>query len=575
MVAPRCAPGPVPGVALGSRCLHAELLQPSPWLRPRPLWRLRPGDRVPAVGSARHARQRRASAVEHAPGGSDGGPQQPAGAWWGSPGSSGLACLVTLCSQLRSSARGLVRGVTKARNMWAIWGLRRLTAKLLTGHKARRASRGLDALLVELRRQGLTGVSDGAVFLDLMVLRRAYIEVAGRRSEQAGWWPGTGERPTGGELKELAHYARFATAAYGAVFLAAFTPRGSGSLRGLFQHIGKPRNADLHAIRRHCGLSEGDLEHFEEGGGGTFQPSWFLARDPSRESCVVLAVRGTANMDEALADCVCEAAAFEEGIAHRGFLECVEVLQRQAEGPLRRLFEAEGSSRPRRLIICGHSLGAACAVLLSIALGREARSGKAPYLEGVEIKCFTYGCPPTAAIRPDKVDGLPEVLNAAFRFDWVPRAQLGNVLRLIEAIGKVEALGLPVRTKLAFAAGSSANSDADAAAIAAAPPLLRFEDVYTAPASVASAPADAAASNGGGLAAAAVGTGRRSVAPLRPVGRCIFLYDTCAGQHVGAEVANPCVLSDGPPLLEDALRSVFDHLPSQYEDVLKRAAQAQ
>lgn len=436
------------------------------------------------------------------------------------------------------------RGFTRARNLSAIWGIRRLTGRLLSGHAAARASRGMDLLLAALRRSGLTGLSDAAVATDLLVLRRAYL-AAVAQGAAGGLWPGTGEEAGSADLEELAHFAKFATAAYGAVFLAAMSPRGRGTLRSLLWQLGTARLRDLATIRRHCGLEPSDLVHFQEGGPGAFRPAWFLAWDQEREAAV-LTVRGTANVDEALTDCVCDVAPFEGGFAHRGFLESAVALREQVDGPLQQLIQER---RPRRLVVCGHSLGGACAVLLAVSLHREQQSGTTSFLHGLQIKCLTYGCPPTMLVRPDKADILPDILNVAYRFDWVPRAQLSTVLRLVESIGRVEALGFSIKQKASFAAGRSELL---------AEHGLRFRDLYPA--------------SPGGRAGE---VSKRTEVTLCLVGRCLWMYDACAGFYVRTEVADAKRLSEGPPFLEDPVRAAFDHSPLQYEVVLRRACGSQ
>lgn len=409
---------------------------------------------------------------------------------------------------------------------------------LLSGHGAKRISRIVDLLLVTLRRHSLTDISDAAILVNFMVLRRAYLQEAAS-SGGGGYWPGTGVEATAAELEDLAHYAKFATAVYGSIALAYVSPRGQGYLRGILAHIGRLRRGNLVAIERHCGIPSEHLYHYQEGGRGAFQPTWLLAWDQETQAAV-LSIRGTASYEEALTDCVSEAVSCEVGMAHSGFLAAADVLREQVRDPLEKLVSERGA---RHLVVCGHSMGAACAVLLALSLHQDQRSGQAHFIEGVKIRCLTFGCPPTVAVGPDSAKSMPDILNVVHRLDWVPRARLGNVLRLLEAIGKIESLGLSLRQKLAFAAGRTATSPTGS---------VRFADVYPSP------------------TAGSVG-GRKACAELRLVGRCLWLYDACAGLHMRAEVADPGRLSDPPPLLDDPVRAALDHSPIEYERALLRA----
>merc|ERR1719221_257454 len=106
---------------------------------------------------------------------------------------------------------------------------------------------------------------------------------------------------------------------------------------------------------------------------------------------VVISLRGTSSATDALTDLVCHPVPIQlgahDGIAHAGMLRAARRLDAAlfelAEAGLSRL----GSQAPRRVVICGHSLGAGVAALLS-ALWRDRGC-----LPGVDVKCFAFACP--------------------------------------------------------------------------------------------------------------------------------------------------------------------------------------
>jgi len=141
-----------------------------------------------------------------------------------------------------------------------------------------------------------------------------------------------------------------------------------------------------------CAGLEGRIEvvKFEERTNELYAPGYLVAVDHEL-GCVVVALRGTSSVADALTDLVCEPAAIQlggqDGIAHGGMLTGAQRLD-----PVLAALVEEGLGRiasqvPRRVVICGHSLGAGVAALLA-ALWRDRG-----YLPGVDIQCFAFACP--------------------------------------------------------------------------------------------------------------------------------------------------------------------------------------
>lgn len=445
--------------------------------------------------------------------------------------SLGLLGLAVACSRrLQQPVKGAAGRLRRARNAAIIAQMRRIWRRSLPKEPHWRGPSALDLFLRELRSRRLTTTSEASVVLDLMLLRKAF-------REAGGCWPSTGRTVRAAELEDLAHFMRFASAAYGSLLTSISGMDARPIWRWLLPGP-RRRAADAQEIRRYCSLEESELLHYSDGGRGAFHPAWFLAHDPAT-GAGVLAVRGTITLSDILTDVAGESAPFEEGIAHRGFLSAARELRAAADAPLGQLFAGGGrEARPTRLVVCGHSLGAACAVLLAIILRREQLAGTAPFLKDVHISCLTYGCPPVLKLNPGAESLVPPVLNVVHRFDWISRLQLANVLRLVEAVANVEALGLPPRRKMACIAGRGSAEGLG----------LRFKDLYRAE------------------------PGGRAAGGLELPGRTVWLYDACGGVHTRAEWAD-ARLSAAPPALDDPVRAVLDHLPTTYEAALRDALQ--
>jgi len=428
-----------------------------------------------------------------------------------------------------------MRRLTRARNAFAISKMRRIWRSSFprAGVLSWDGPSALDLVLGEIRSAGLTGVSDGAVTANLLLLGKAYSD-GGRQ------WVGTGRAVDVATLEELGRYARFTAAAYGTLFASLSLTGCRGSLRQFFRWLraGSTRRHEVDAeeICRACEIDAKDLFHYDTGGRDAFSPAWFLARDPV-SGAGVLSIRGTITLADILTDVAGESVPFDGGVAHRGFLRGAEAVIRGAQEPLQRLL----SQGVTELVVCGHSLGAGCAVLATLALLKEQRSPPSP-LEPLKIRCLTYGCPPTVA-RPPGSEEVP-VVNVVNRFDWIPRLQLANILRLARAVGQIEALGLPLRRKVKCLLGRESPSELG----------IRFDDVYTVK---AQRPASDVIT--------------KQCQSLDLVGETIWLYDACAGLVRRAEFAVADAISFGPPALEDPLRAMLDHVPLAYVRGLQEA----
>merc|ERR1719422_1219407 len=106
---------------------------------------------------------------------------------------------------------------------------------------------------------------------------------------------------------------------------------------------------------------------------------------------VVVALRGTSSAADAVTDLICEAAPVHlgghDGMAHGGMLRAAMNLQGMLAELVVQGLARLGTDPERRVVICGHSLGAGVAALVA-ALWRNTDRFHSSLFE-----CFAFACP--------------------------------------------------------------------------------------------------------------------------------------------------------------------------------------
>ena len=134
------------------------------------------------------------------------------------------------------------------------------------------------------------------------------------------------------------------------------------------------------------------------------EPCYFAVFDEA-SGAIVLSIRGTASVDDALTDlCYCDkqpipwpepespSDALPPATAHRGMLTHAVKIQRDVMVALVSVFRARPDAT--RLVVTGHSMGAGVAVLLT-GLFQAARREDRPTQHG--IFCYAFASPPVIA----------------------------------------------------------------------------------------------------------------------------------------------------------------------------------
>jgi len=224
-----------------------------------------------------------------------------------------------------------------------------------------------------------------------------------------------------------------------------------------------------------CAGVDGNVEvlKFEERTDILYAPGYLVAVDHDLGH-VVVALRGTSSVKDSLTDLVCEPVAVQlgahDGIAHGGMLRAAqrwdETLSELVSAGLSRL-SAETSGR---VLICGHSLGAGVAALLS-ALWRDRA-----LFPGTDIRCLAFACPQVldASLAVAQSGHTTSII---VEDDMVPRLSLATAQDLQAAtvcLNNPQSRGLPseLHTAKILTAQLSGDVESLAAAYAVVRPIV-------------------------------------------------------------------------------------------------------
>ena len=157
--------------------------------------------------------------------------------------------------------------------------------------------------------------------------------------------------------------------------------------------------------------------------------------DESTKS-IVLAIRGTASVKDAIIDLMAKDVPFLDGHAHQGIAEGSQRILEESSYELKKAFETYPGYR---LIVTGHSLGAATAILITMTI---LSGSQIVDPENTVVKCIALAPPPVYRSDSDIID---KKFNDHIQIfihgnDIVPRASLYTVARLFEAVRSINKL---------------------------------------------------------------------------------------------------------------------------------------
>ncbi|KAI9137179.1 hypothetical protein BKA69DRAFT_1128455 [Paraphysoderma sedebokerense] len=165
--------------------------------------------------------------------------------------------------------------------------------------------------------------------------------------------------------------------------------------------------------------------------GAVCKPCFFVAKCDALDA-IVVCVRGTMSLSDALTDLICHYVPFRGGLAHQGFLHSGGRLHGYLLPYLKTLIE---KFKPKRLIITGHSMGGATANILAILLNDniDELRNLSGHNDEFSFSCVCYGTPPVLTRDVgDKYKNL--ITNIQFDLDIVCRLSYGSAMDLKELL---------------------------------------------------------------------------------------------------------------------------------------------
>lgn len=149
---------------------------------------------------------------------------------------------------------------------------------------------------------------------------------------------------------------------------------------------------------------------------GDRKPAFLLmvTGEDADERVAVVSIKGTTELLDMVTNCNSTPVEFEGDLCHKGMLEAAKWLEReQGLGECLALLESKGF----RIVLCGHSLGAGCAILLGVLLRHRLKT----------TRVLGYATPPCVG---ETLAGMPwiqkNVLNLVLRDDMIPRCSVAN-----------------------------------------------------------------------------------------------------------------------------------------------------
>mmetsp|Transcript_21020 Transcript_21020/g.56048 ORF Transcript_21020/g.56048 Transcript_21020/m.56048 type:complete len:473 (-) Transcript_21020:362-1780(-) len=181
------------------------------------------------------------------------------------------------------------------------------------------------------------------------------------------------------------------------------------------------------------GILPEDIHHVGSSS-DVWSPNYYICVDPQTDE-IVLSIRGTANVADALTDLDAVGSPFCGGFAHSGMLATAHRVFDSVAKDIYHLHHTTG----RKVAVVGHSLGGGLAVLVMIKLFGE----ETGLLQGIRahhtVKCWNYAAPPVFG-PPHKVPGWVNSCTLSFvhHVDMVPRACLNTALKFLLAVKAVD-----------------------------------------------------------------------------------------------------------------------------------------
>jgi hypothetical protein len=227
-------------------------------------------------------------------------------------------------------------------------------------------------------------------------------------------------------IDNACHYFSFALVAYGWRGLCYL------GMYGQYVRGARNRRSNRLAIIRFLHLDPEHLLGYEYAlrKGASFQPSYYVALDKSRRA-IVLSIRGTWSLYDAITDLVCEYMPWKGGLVHSGMLASAQWFHTSIIPQIFRYIHHH-SKELDAFIITGHSLGGGTASLLTMMVAdhidelRDLANNPS-----FQIHCYNYA--PSAVSSPELGQRYKAFIHSfVCQDDVVGRLSYGTAMKLKE-----------------------------------------------------------------------------------------------------------------------------------------------
>lgn len=248
----------------------------------------------------------------------------------------------------------------------------------------------------------------------------------------------------------VANFAKFANAAYSLGILAVMRPHSCLLTWPCWRDFSRWRAfQQLAGIRSSAVLYANTKAH-------TMRPVWWLCLDHASRS-VVLCIRGTFAPSDLLSDLMCRQVEYNGHVLHEGFLLSAQWVRHKVAKVLHQVKELESGGY--RLVVTGHSLGAAIASVLTWLLREDAGAVKGCHYP--DAMCFTIGCP--LSVDEDLARKMLRfVIGVVHHRDLVPTLSLQTAEnlrdRIVEIAGAAPGESVAKNASMSKAASMSKNA---------------------------------------------------------------------------------------------------------------------
>ncbi|KAI7894154.1 uncharacterized protein EV154DRAFT_499494 [Mucor mucedo] len=229
-------------------------------------------------------------------------------------------------------------------------------------------------------------------------------------------------------IDDACHYFAFALVAYGWRGLCYIGPYGQ------YARGARDRRSNRLAIIRFLQIDPEDLLGYEYAlrKGASFQPSYYVALDRKRDA-IVLSIRGTWSLYDAITDLVCEYMPWKGGLVHSGMLASAQWFYTNIIPQIFRYIHHH-KLELKSFIITGHSLGGGTASLLTMMVADHVQELR-NLADNQQFNFHCYNYAPAAVSSPDLCNMYRDYITSfVCQDDVVGRLSYGTAMKLKELV---------------------------------------------------------------------------------------------------------------------------------------------